>query len=122
MAISVVTQRALAREHWLWEAYRRGGLALRSLLLPDALDVSSAGVLNRDGVLAYVSKVHIETFAIDDLKVLTAGDVEVVTSKVSLDGTVSGKPFAAPVVRSTTVWMRREETWRVLLRQETAVK
>lgn len=114
---------ALDRERRLWEAYQsRSRERLEALIDPGALDVGPAGVLDRDGVLAAVSRMEIANFAISEMRVLKLGDVEIVTYRGTVEGSHDGKPFASSEVYTTSVWRRAAGRWRLAHRHETPAR
>ena len=114
--------RAIAREHDLWDAYRtRDRARLFELLHTDALDVSPAGALDRNAVVAVITRMEIVRYTLEDFVARAFDDVEVVTYRSTVEGTYAGKPFPAPVVRATTVWWRVADAWMVIHRHEMPV-
>ncbi len=111
---------ALERERQLWLAYQsRDRARIEALIAPDAIDVGAGGILTRDEVLAAVEQMRIQSFEIDDVRVRSLGpDAEIVVSRSTVHGTHRGKPFASSVVRSTSVWARDGESWRLVHRSE----
>lgn len=111
---------ALAREHLLWEAFRRRDTdALEQLIAGDVQDVGAAGVLDRDRIIAAVLRMQIAAYSFREASLRVLGDVEVVTYRSTVDGTYSGKPFTSRDVLNTSVWRRDERGWRLVHRQET---
>ncbi len=119
----VDSHEAVERERRLWAAYQsRNREQLEALIDPDALDVGPGGILSRDQVAEAIERMRIESFTIEDLTVRALGlDVEVVSYRSTVNGTYGGRPFAAPVVNSTSVWSRRCGEWRLVHRAECPV-
>ncbi len=117
------SHRAAERERRLWTAYQsRNREQLEAIIDPDALDIGPGGILSRDQVAAAVRRMRIESFAIEDLTVRALGpDVEVVSYRSTVIGTYEGRPFAAPVVNSTSVWSKKCGEWRLVHRAECPV-
>jgi hypothetical protein len=114
---------ALDRERELWECFRTRNVdRLVELVHPDALDVGPAGALDRASVLAAIGRMEIARYSIDEFTVRSFEDVEIATYRSTVDGTYAGKPFPAPVVRTTTVWRRVAGSWVVLHRHEARVR
>jgi ketosteroid isomerase-like protein len=114
---------ALARERELWEAFRaRDRARIEALVDPLALDVGPAGALSRDGVVDAVAHMRIDSFAIDVLAVRSRDDVDVVTTRSTVEGTYRGAPFPDASVLATSVWARARDGWRLLHRHESPAR
>ena len=111
---------AIERERQLWLAYQsKERTRIEDLIAADAIDIGPGGILSRDGVLAAVELMSIQSFEFDDVRVCAVGtDVEIVVSRSVVEGKYRGKPFPASVVRSTSVWARDDGTWRLVHRVE----
>ena len=117
---AVGSDESVERERQLWLAYQsRDRARIEACIAPDAIDIGAGGILNRDEVLAAVDQMRIESFELDDVRVLSVGPgVEIVVSRSVVTGTYRGQPFPASVVRSTSVWARHEGEWRLVHRVE----
>ena len=112
-------------ERELLAALSRGDLGAASALLHDGFLITTAGwipepVGKQAWLDSLVERITLDSF---DLRVLATqqfGDVAVVLSESTQEGTLEGEPFAL-TFRYTDVWVRGDSDWALATRHASIV-
>ena len=110
----------LAQERALYEAVTKQDRAsFQSLTLADGTWATSSGFVPMGLLGGDLSVFHISKFGIDNPHVRRLGDESalVIYARTG-EGTFGGQPFA-PTALASTVWVKRDQTWRAIHHQET---
>jgi hypothetical protein len=105
----------------VWEAYKsRNVAAIKALTGEDYVAYTQAGPSNLQQDIATIEKLKIESYTIDDAKVMKpTKDVAILRYKCDLKGSMDGKPFRP--VYATEVWVNRGGKWQIVSYSETLV-
>jgi hypothetical protein len=104
-----------------WQAYKsRNVAAIKALTAEEYVSYTQAGPSNLQQDIDTIEKLTIESFTIDEPKVMWATkDVAILRYKCDLKGSFDGKPFKP--VYATEVWVNRGGKWWIVSYQETPV-
>ena len=91
---------------------------MESLIDSRASDISAGKLLDREGVIAAVSQMELESYEISGMEMHRLSDVEIVTYRCRVEGTYKGLPFEYGESVCTTVWSRASGRWLVVHRHE----
>jgi len=116
---SSLEQMLVGKSRETWEAYKsRNVAAIKALNAEDFVAYTLEGPSNLQQDIANIEKLTIESYTIDEPKVLMAAkDVAILHYKCDLKGSVDGKPLKP--VYATEVWVNRGGKWRQLMYTET---
>ena len=114
-------QTIIGKSKEVWEAYKRRNVAaIKALTGEDYVAYTQAGPSNLQQDIATIEKLKIESYTIDDAKVMKpTKDVAILRYKCDLKGSMDGKPFRP--VYATEVWVNRGGKWQIVSYSETLV-
>jgi|SRR5678815_1918770 hypothetical protein len=114
-------QTIIGKSKEVWEAYKsRNVAAIKALTGEDYVAYTQAGPSNLQQDIATIEKLKIESYTIDDAKVMKpTKDVAILRYKCDLKGSMDGKPFRP--VYATEVWVNRGGKWQIVSYSETLV-
>ena len=113
----------LANEHAIMRALGRNDTAvLRGLMSPDVVFLTDqVGYIPGEDLFALFSDLRVETFAIDQVHVMQAGNHSAIISyRLIQSGHFQGAPFSSQTY-STSIWRSDAGSWRVVFHQETPI-
>ena len=114
-------QTIIGKSKEVWEAYKsRNVAAIKALTGEDYVAYTQAGPSNLQQDIATIEKLKIESYTIDDAKVMKpTKDVAILRYKCDLKGSMDGKQFRP--VYATEVWVNRGGKWQIVSYSETLV-
>jgi ketosteroid isomerase-like protein len=118
-AATVALIRKLERER-IDAGLRKDVVALDATTADDYLQIDMAGnVRDKATQMERIasSEVKMESNTLDDMVVRVYGETAVVTGRATAVGTIRGEPY--PRIRFTRVYVKQDETWKVVLFQQT---
>src|ERR1700687_3456668 len=69
------------------------------------------GRLDKSAALAQIQQLQLDEYTLGDLQAEMNSDTFVVTYKVAMRGTLSGKPLPTEPLRMMTVWQKQKSGW-----------
>lgn len=116
---SSIDQMIIDKSRENWEAYKsRNVAAIKALVAENFVAYTLMGPSNLQQDIANLEKLTIESYTIDEPKVLMAAkDVAILHYKCDLKGSGDGKPLKPAYV--TEVWANRGGKWQQLTYTET---
>ena len=99
-------------ERLLWDEIKAKNWAeVEHHLEPLFVSTSPDARRDRAASLEHWKQYEIQTVSVADVQVQTAGADFIVTAKVTLAGSVAGKPFSSAPVQTMTVWQQVSKGW-----------
>ena len=119
-ANAAVAKQLEANERAINVAVQKGDVAaFTAMVSPDGFAMDGTGMMPVSEFVKMFAQIKLQTFAIDNVKVVMAGDnAAVITYKFTGKGTMMGQAMPSPVWASTT-YANRGGKWVAVFHQET---
>jgi hypothetical protein len=120
---NAVQERLITREKDLFAAEQRRAFAtIDEALAEDFHEIASDGELHTKAeVMPLIGDVKIEDYSLTDFKVLPIGErCAIITYRADIRATYKGQYFP-PKLYMSSVWVRRQGSWRLTFHQATPV-
>jgi ketosteroid isomerase-like protein len=112
---SPLEQELIGLHRGLIDAARRGDTSVAARLLADDLIITgpTGQILGKQQEIEGFSKIKLESFDTDEIKVHAYGDTAVMNYHLVMKGTFSGQDMSGDY-RETLVWVKRNGGWQIV--------